>query len=35
MTHDHGDIYEFLRAEVGVEELMRSKVQAALLTPFL
>jgi protein tyrosine/serine phosphatase len=32
MARDHGDMYEFLRREVGVDEAMRSKVQAALLS---
>jgi len=32
MARDHGDIREFLRAEIGVDETMRSQVQAALLS---
>jgi len=32
MTRDHGDLLEYLRAEVGVDEAMRSNVQAALLS---
>jgi protein-tyrosine phosphatase len=29
---DHGDISNFLRKEIGVDDAMRSKVQAALLS---
>jgi protein-tyrosine phosphatase len=29
---DHGDIFNFLRREIGVDEAMRSKVRAALLS---
>jgi protein-tyrosine phosphatase len=32
MTRDHGDVHEYLRTEVGVDEAMRSKVQAELLS---
>jgi protein-tyrosine phosphatase len=32
MTRDHGDVLEYLRTQVGVDEAMRSKVQAALLS---
>jgi protein-tyrosine phosphatase len=32
MARNHGDVLEFLRKEVGVDEAMRSKVQAALLS---
>jgi protein tyrosine/serine phosphatase len=32
MTRDHGDVLEYLRTEVGVDEAMRAKVQAALLS---
>jgi protein-tyrosine phosphatase len=32
MTRDHGDLLEYLRTEVGVDEAMRSNVQAALLS---
>jgi hypothetical protein len=32
MARDHGDVLEYLRKEVGVDEAMRSKVQAALLS---
>ena len=28
---DHGDIFNFLRTEIGIDDAMRSKVQAALL----
>jgi protein-tyrosine phosphatase len=29
---DHGDIHKFLRAEIGVDEAMRSKIRATLLS---
>ena len=29
---DHGDIFSFLRKEIGIDDAMRSKVQAALLS---
>jgi len=32
MARDHGDVLEYLRREVGVDEAMRSQVQAALLS---
>ncbi len=32
MTRDHGDVHEYLRTEIGVDEAMRSKVQAELLS---
>jgi protein-tyrosine phosphatase len=32
MARDHGDVFEYLRREVGVDDIMRSKVQAALLS---
>jgi protein-tyrosine phosphatase len=32
IARDHGDIHEFLRTEVGVDEGMRLKMQAALLS---
>lgn len=32
MTRDHGNVLEYLRTEVGVDEAVRSKVQAALLS---
>jgi protein-tyrosine phosphatase len=32
MTRDRGDMLEYLRTEVGVDEAVRSKVQAALLS---
>jgi protein-tyrosine phosphatase len=32
MNRDHGDVLEYLRTEVGVDEAVRSKVQAALLS---
>jgi protein-tyrosine phosphatase len=32
MARDHGDVLEYLRKEVGVDEAMRSRVQAALLS---
>jgi len=32
IAHDHGDMHQFLRKEVGVNEAMRSNVQAALLS---
>jgi protein-tyrosine phosphatase len=32
MARDHGDVLEYLRKEVGVDEAMRSKVQAELLS---
>ena len=32
MAHDHGEVNEYLHREVGVDEVMRSKVQAALLS---
>jgi protein-tyrosine phosphatase len=32
IAHDHGDMHEFLRKEIGVDDAMRSKVQAALLS---
>jgi hypothetical protein len=31
MARDHGDVIEYLRREVGVDDAMRSQVQAALL----
>ena len=31
MERDHGDVCEYLRSEVGVDDAMRAKVQAALL----
>jgi protein-tyrosine phosphatase len=31
MAREHGDIITYLRKEVGVDDAMRSKVQAALL----
>jgi protein-tyrosine phosphatase len=34
MARDHGDVHQYLRNEIGVDDAMRSKVQAALLTPF-
>jgi protein-tyrosine phosphatase len=32
IAHDHGDILKYLRGEVGVDDAMRSRVQAALLS---
>jgi protein-tyrosine phosphatase len=32
MAHDYGDVRKYLRMEVGVDDIMRSKVQAALLS---
>jgi protein tyrosine/serine phosphatase len=32
ITRDRGDVLEFLRSEVGVDDVMRAKVQAALLS---
>ena len=32
MARDHGDVHEYLRAQVGVDEAMRSRVQAELLS---
>jgi protein-tyrosine phosphatase len=32
MVRDHGDLLEYLRAEVGVDEAMRSQLQAVLLS---
>jgi protein-tyrosine phosphatase len=32
MARDHGNVLEYLRTEVGVDEAMRSKVQAGLLS---
>jgi protein-tyrosine phosphatase len=32
MAHDHGDFLTYLRKEVGVDQAMRSKVQATLLS---
>jgi protein tyrosine/serine phosphatase len=31
MEREHGDVIEYLRREVGVDDAMRSQVQAALL----
>jgi protein-tyrosine phosphatase len=31
IARDHGDVFQYLRREVGVDEAMRSRVQAALL----
>jgi protein-tyrosine phosphatase len=32
IARDHGDVHEYLRREVGVDETMRAKVRAALLS---
>jgi protein-tyrosine phosphatase len=32
IAHDHGDMHEFLRREIGVDEAMRSQVRTALLS---
>ena len=32
IVRDHGDILKYLRREVGVDDAMRSRVQAALLS---
>jgi protein-tyrosine phosphatase len=32
MARDYGDVFEYLRREAGVDDAMRSKVQAALLS---
>ena len=32
IARDHGDVSNFLRNEIGVNEAMRSKVQEALLS---
>jgi len=32
IAHDHGDMHEYLRKEIGVDDAMRTKVQAALLS---
>jgi protein-tyrosine phosphatase len=32
LARDHGDVIEYLRREVGVDEAMRSQVRAALLS---
>lgn len=32
ISRDHGDVPEYLRKEIGIDDAMRSKVQAALLS---
>ncbi len=32
IARDHGDVFEYLRREVGVDDATQSKVQAALLS---
>ncbi len=32
IAHDHGNVREYLRQEIGVDDVIRSKVQAALLS---